>query len=185
MGIAEASMLTTRASKRDNVGFFNTDIMLDIVDGDRPIGSLVYDKKVRRAALTLGSKAYTVERVSDRPDELVYQALTRVLRGGEKPPANPWALKDGAGTVLALGDRSKQGFAVSRGEENFSLRKIKRPYHLFRHGSEQSLGWVGQEKFFTRTLHMDLPTEFDAPFQVFLLVLLLNLVMERQDSASP
>lgn len=178
-------MLTTRASKRENTGFFNTDIMLDIVDGERPIGSLVYDKKQLRAAITIDGKGYTVERVSALPDERIYQALIRVLKGDEKPSPNPWALKDGAGDVLALGERAKQGFAVSRGGESFSLRKVKRPYHLFRQDSDQSLGWVGQQKFFTRTLSMDLPVEFDPPFQVFLLVLLLNLTMQQLESANP
>ncbi len=178
-------MLTTRASKRDNTGFFNTDIMLDIVDGERPLGNLVYDKKALRAAIHLDGRAYSVNRLTDRPDERTHQALIRVLTGAEKPPANPWALKDGAGTILALGERSKRGFAVSCGEESFSFRKVKRPYHLFRHGSEQSLGWVGQQKFFTRTLSMDLPSEFEPSFQVFLLVLLLNLTMQQLESANP
>jgi hypothetical protein len=70
---------------------------------------------------------------------------------------------------------------VSRGEESFSFRKVSRPYHLYRQGSEQSLGWVAQEKFFTRTLTMTLPAEFDAPFQVFLLALLLSLTMENME----
>ena len=53
---------------------------------------------------------------------------------------------------------------------------------LYRSGSEQSLGSVGQRKFFTRLLHMDLPDEFDRPFQVFLLVLLLGLTLQNMES---
>ena len=51
------------------------------------------------------------------------------------------------GRTLALGERVKESFAVSRGEESFSFRKVSRPYHLYRHGSDQSLGSVGQEEF--------------------------------------
>jgi hypothetical protein len=176
-------MLTTRPAKRDKAAFFNTDLMFDILDEGNPIGSLVYDKKKLAASIALGDRSYTVAR--DRGDEMVYQALIRVMTGGEKPPTNPWVLKDAEGRTLAMGEQVKQSFAVSRGEESFNFRKVSRPYHLFRLGSEQSLGSVGQEKFFTRTLHMNLPAaEFDAAFQVFLLTLLLSLTMQQLDSGS-
>ena len=175
-------MLTTRPSKRDKVGFLNTDLMFDILDEGQPIGSLVYDKKAMRAAITIADKTYTVER--DRPDERLYQALLRVMTGGDKPPTNPWVLKDGEGRALALAEEVKRGFAVSRGEESFSFRKVSRPYHLYRDGSDQSLGSVGQEKFFTRILHMNLPAEFDPAFQVFLLTLLLSLTMKQLEDSS-
>jgi hypothetical protein len=175
-------MLTTRVTKRDKSNFFNTDLMYDILDEGNPIGSLVYDKKVLRAAITLDGKSYTVERASDRPNERIDEVLVRMVKGAEKPPPNPWALKDGSGRILALGEQVKQGFAVGRGEESFSFRRVSRPFHLYRQGSDQSLGSVGQEKFFTRTLHMRLPAEFDPPFQVFLLVLVLNDAMQRLDA---
>jgi hypothetical protein len=178
-------MLTTRPAKRDKVGFFNTDLMFDILDDGNPVGSLVYDKKKLAASITLGDRRYAVARASDQKDENVFQALLRVMTGSEKPPANPWVLKDAEGRTVAMGERVKQSFAVSRGEEGFTFRRVSRPYHLFRPGSEQSLGWVGQEKFFTRTLHMNLPlAEFDAAFQAFLLTLLLSLMMEQADSGS-
>src|SRR6476659_7639725 len=123
-------MLTTRPAKRDKAGFFNTDLMLDILDEGNPVGSLVYDKKMLAASITLGGRSYTVAR--DRGDEMVYQALIRVMTGGEKPPANPWVLKDAEGRTLAMGEQVKQSFAVSRGEESFKFRKVSRPYHLFR-----------------------------------------------------
>ena len=175
-------MLTTRSSKRDKVGVFNTDIMLDILDEGRPIGSLVFDKKAMKAAIMVDGKDYTVARASERHDERLYEALIRVMTGAEKPPPNPWALKDGSGRILAFCEQVRQGFAVARGEESFSFRKVSRPFHLFRPGSDQSLGSVGQEKFFTRTLHMRLPAEFDPPFQVFLLTLVLNDAMQRLDA---
>src|ERR1700730_12087863 len=176
------AMLTTRSAKRDKVSAFNTDLMFDILDEGRPIGSLVFDKKAMKAAINVEEKAYTVARVSEHRDERLYQALIRVMTGSEKPPPNPWALKDASGRTLALGERVKQSFAVSRGEESFSFRKVSRPYHLYRQGSEQSLGSVGQEKFFTRTLHMRLPPESEPPFQVFLLALVLNDTMQRLDT---
>jgi hypothetical protein len=178
-------MLTTRPAKRDKAAFFNTDLMFDILDEGNPVGSLVYDKKKLAASITLGDRSYAVARASERGDEMVYQALIRVMTGAEKPPANPWVLKDAEGRTLAMAERVKQSFAVSRGEESFNFRKVSRPYHLFRLGSEQSLGSVGQEKLFTRTLHMSLPaSEFDAAFQTFLLTLLLSLSMEQLESGS-
>jgi hypothetical protein len=177
-------MLTTRPAKRDNVGFFNTDLMFDVLDEGRPIGSLVYDKKVLRAAIAIDGKSYTSARASDRPDERLYQALIRAMTGGEKPPVNPWVLKDGDGRTLALAEEVKHGFAVSHGEDSFSFRKVSRPFHLYREGSDQSLGSVGQAKFFTRTLHMDLPAEFDPAFQVFLLTLLLSLTMKQLENST-
>jgi hypothetical protein len=172
-------MLTTRAAKRDKASAFNTDMMFDILDEGRPIGSLVFDKKAMKAAITVDAKEYTVARAREQHNEMLHQALIRMITAAEKPPPNPWALKDAGGQTLALGERVKQSFAVSRGEESFSFRKVSRPYHLYRQGSEQSLGSVGQQKLFGTTLHMNLSGEFDAAFQVFLLSLLLSLTMEN------
>ena len=180
-------MLTARPGKRDKVGFFNTDLILDILDDDGAVGTLVYDKKSMRAAIMLGARTFSFERATDRPDENLYRALVRVLTGGEKPPVNPWALKDGGGKILALGEQSKQAqssFAVSHGEESFILRQKGRPFQLFRQGSEQPVGSVGQEKFFTRTLHMRLPGDFDPAFQVFLLALALTSTLQQMESTT-
>ena len=174
-------MLTTRPGKRDKVGFFNTDLIYDILDQGDAIGNLVYDKKNLRGSLTVGDQTYTVARTTDRQDERLYQALIRMMTRAEKPPANPIALKNAAGETLALAERTKHGFAVSRADESFAFRKpspMSRPFHLYRLDENQSLGSVGQQKFFSRTLTMNLPPEFDPAFQAFLLVLLLNLTME-------
>jgi len=180
-------MLTTRASKQKGTPFSIHDLRFDILDEDEPIGNLIYDKRDMRAALTLHGKAYMVERSTDQQDERLYQTLIRVLAGRAKPPANPYAIKDASGQVLALAEKTRQGFAVCRGDDGFAFRKpswFYRPYHLYRAGSDQSLGSVGQKKFFTSTLHMDLPAEFDAPFQVFLLLLLLNATMEALEQST-
>jgi hypothetical protein len=178
------AILTTRAAKRDKVSLFNTDIMFDILDDGRPMGSLAFNKKALKPAITVDGKDYTVARVSERHDERPYEALFRVVTGREKPPPNPWVLKDASGQTLALGGRLKRSFAVSRGEENFSLRRVSRPYHLYRRGSEQSLGSVGQEKLLSGTLHMNLPAEFEPAFQVFLLSLVLALTMQNLENSS-
>jgi hypothetical protein len=174
-------MLTTRPSKRDKVGFFNNDSMFDLMDGQNQVGSLVYERKPRRSTFVVGGKTYTVERLSARPDEKGYQTLLRGLAGGEKPPDNPFLLKDADGQTLAQAEPLKNDFVVTRGAESFSFRKVSRPYQLFREGSDQSLGSVGQARFLSSTLHMDLPAEFEPPFQVFLLALLVDKMIQSLD----
>lgn len=178
-------MLTTRRTKRDNVGFFNMDLMLDVMDGERQLGAFVYEKKRMRATLDFGGKAYTIERLRDEsPDEMLYQMVWRWLRGRPRPAPNPFLLKDAGGHTLASSLEVKRHFAIERDGARFALRRVGRPYHLYREGSTQSLGSVGQEKLLTTTLHMNLPAEFDPPFQAFLLVLLLDLTMRSADNAS-
>src|SRR5258708_5739944 len=155
------AMLTTRSSKRDKTSAFNTDMMFDILDEGRPIGSLIFDKKAMKAAITVEGKDYSVARVSERHDERLYEALIRVMTAAEKPPPNPWALKDAGGQTLALGERVKNSFAVSRGGESFSFRKVSRPYHLYHQGSHQCLGSGAPQKFFSRTLPRKLPPPLD------------------------
>ena len=87
-------MLTTRSTKRDKATFFSTDMMFDILDEGKPVGTLVFDRKIYAATIKLGDRTYKVARASEWPDEKVYQALIRVMTGAEKPPANPWVLKD-------------------------------------------------------------------------------------------
>jgi hypothetical protein len=170
-------MLTARPTKRDKTNRFSPNLLFDIFDDDKPFGNLAFDKGPLTAIITLGGKTYTMAHDPSGDDERAYQALTRVLAGREKPQLQPWALKDSAGQTLALAQLMMgKDFAVSRGDESFSLRKRSRPHHLYRQGSDQSLGSVGQEKFFTTTLHMRLPPEFDPAFQVFLLLLPLSLM---------
>ena len=51
-------MLTTRAGKRDKTSAFG-DLIFDILDEGKPIGSVVFDKKALAAAITVDGKAYT------------------------------------------------------------------------------------------------------------------------------
>ena len=173
-------MLTARPAKRDRSNFLSNDLRWEIVSDDTPIGGMRYDRKHLRAEVTIGDADFTVARAEDRPDEPLYRAMLRVMAGGDKPAPNPFALKDAAGQVLALAERAKRGFAVSQNGMAYMLRKgPSRPFHLYRCDSDISLGWVGQERFWAQTLGMNLPAEFTAAFQVFLLVLLLNLTMEQ------
>ncbi|SJZ32932.1 hypothetical protein SAMN02745126_00399 [Enhydrobacter aerosaccus] len=173
-------MLTTRPTKRDKGSFFSTALMFDILDEGNPVGSLVYDKG-SKAEITFGDQVFIAQRANDKPDEVLYQALVRVMTGAGRPPANPWMLKDAGNRTLALAESMGRNFVISRGSESLALRKTfgSRPYRLYRDGSEQPLGTVGQEKFFSRTLHMNLPAEFEPAFQMFLLVLLLDLSLKQ------
>ena len=119
-------MLTTRAGKRDKTSAFG-DLIFDILDEGKPIGSLVFDKKVLAAAITVDGKAHSVARAREQHNEMLHQALIRVMTGAEKPPPNPWALKDAAGRTLALGERVKQSFAVSRGERASPSARFRGP----------------------------------------------------------
>ncbi len=175
-------MLTARETKRNKSTFFDMSMMFDVLDGERHIGTIVFDRKTYSATLALDGENFTVRRISERHDERFYEALIRVVTGGSKPSANPWALRDAAGDTLALGDIEGATLVVSRGEERFWLRQIKRAYHLYRAGSNQSLGWVGQQKIFTNSFSMDLPGEYDPAFQVFLLTLMLSLSMKTADN---
>jgi hypothetical protein len=188
-------MLTTRPANRDKVSFLNLDLRLDLLDDDRPIGQLVYERKPRRGTLTHGERRYIMARSSEQPDEKLYQALFRVATDSGKPPVNPYALKDQAGQVLALAARHKSAFAVSHGDDRFILRKsslLSPLYHLYRQDRDQpqddhpvdsqSLGSVGQRKLLSQVMQIDLPTTFDLALQVFLLVLLIDASLDSSNS---
>jgi hypothetical protein len=177
-------MLTTRPTKRDKTNRFSRDLLFDIFDDDRPIGTLVFEKRSLTATLKLDAKTYTVTHDSAWDIDRLGSALIRAITGQAKPQAHPWVLKDGSGRTLALGQLEGNDFAVVRGEEGFSLRKKGRLYNVFPQGRGQSVGSVGQEKFFTATLHMRLPAEFEAAFQVFLLTLVLSQTMIQQERST-
>ena len=173
-------MLVARPAKRD-AGTPKKDILFEIVEGEAAIGRFAFGIDTMRGTITLAGKAYDVAHTGELRNEMLHEALIRSFRGGEKP-RNVWNLSDEAGRIVALGERTGERFVISRGGERFSFRRKGWPYHLYRDGSESSLGFVGQRKFFTRLLHMDLPEEFDRPFQVFLLVLLLSLSLQNLES---
>ena len=156
-------MLTTRPTKREKGGPFARDMRFDVLDGERQIGTLAFDFIESTATLAFDGRSYAVARAG-------------------KKTTDPWSLGDDTGTILAQALRRGERFTVSRGAENFLFRKRWRPYHLSREGSEESLGLIGQKKFFTRTLSMELPPEFEPAFQAFLLVLVLGLSMDNLEA---
>ena len=180
-------MLITRPAKRDNVGLLDRHLRFDICEDEAVRGGLVFDPKERSGTITIGNEKFIAARLSSKPDEVLYQALFRLMSGAPQPPANPFALKDAGEQVLALAERHGQGFAVTRGAENYTLRKpgiFKRLFSLYPDGQGQSLGTVGQAKFFTRRLQMDLPPSLPVAFQVFLLTLILDLTLQNMESLS-
>jgi hypothetical protein len=102
-----------------------------------------------------------------------------------KVASKPFALKDSGGRVIGLAKLVKAGFIVAHREDTFVLRKpssFARPYHLYPANSDQSLGSVGQKSFFNRSLHVDLAAEFDAAFRTLLLVLSLQIAMQKMSN---
>lgn len=182
-------MLTAQPIRQNPPGFFSNERRYDIFDNGRPVGGLTFDRRTGLGAFTVHGAACTVDRLTDQPAERVYRALIRVAKGGEKVPANPWALRHASARVLALAEpASKTGaldpvFVVRSGEKCFTFRQpaysvVFRPYHLYPEGGDVSLGSVGGPNIFTRTLNIDLPDALEAPFQLFLRVLLLHKVQE-------
>jgi len=181
------AMLITRPAKRDNVGLLDRQMRFEIFEDAQSRGGLVFNPKQRSGAITIDNADFVAARLSSKPDEMLYQALFRLMSGAAKPPINPFALKDAGDQVLALAERHGETFVVTRGTENYTLRKpgiFKRLFELYPDGQVQSLGTVGQAKFFTRQLQMDLPASLPAAFQVFLLTLILDLTLQNMDSYS-
>jgi hypothetical protein len=75
-------MLTTRAGKRDK-SLSGDDLLFDILDEGRPIGSVVFDKNVLEATITLAGARYTVARVNEPSEEPTYKALLRLMTGAK------------------------------------------------------------------------------------------------------
>jgi hypothetical protein len=172
-------MLEARPTRRDATNRFTRDARYDIYEADAAIGALVYDIKSEGATLNVRGEAFTVARERKRQDEVLDQTAIRKLSGDEKPPANPVLMKDAGGAVLARAEsKGPAGWLVARGDEAFELRRrsaFSRLYDLYRQGQGQALGSVGPRKFFTTRFHVDLPSEFDAPFQVFTIALHTDL----------
>jgi hypothetical protein len=172
-------MLEARPAKRDATNRFSRDVRYDVFEADAKVGALVYDIKSESGTLNVRGQAFTAARERKRQDELLHQAALRALSGGEKPPTNPVLLKDAGGAVLAQAQsKGAAGWLIARGDEAFELRRrsaFSRLYDFYRQGQGQALGSVGPRKFFTTRFHVDLPSEFDAPFQVFTIALHTDL----------
>lgn len=183
-------MLEARSAKRDATDRFSRDVRYDVYEADAKIGALVYEIKSESATLNVRGQAFTAARARKRQDEALYRAALRKLAGGEKPPTNPVLLKDGGGAVLQQAEsKGAAGWLIARGDEGLELRRrsaFSRLYDLYRRGQGQALGSVGPRKFFTTRIHVDLPNEFDEPFQVFTIALHTDLTfVALEGSSSP
>ena len=150
-------MLTAHPPTGNKPGLFSLEWWYDIFDDEKPVGSLEFKRRAGQGAFTVDGHTYTVDRLTDQPVEGVYQALIRMSKGGAKPPANPWALKDASGQVLAQADMAVKrgmldpGFVVSRGNAVFAFRQpsyavVFRPYQLYRQDSDELLARSARRK---------------------------------------
>jgi hypothetical protein len=170
-------MLEARPAKRAAEHRFARDARMDVFEADAAIGGLVYDIKSESATLDVGGDRFTCARAHPRQDERLYQAAARKLARGAKPPANPLLLRDAGEAVLAQADANGAGWVIALDDDALELRRrsaFSRIYDLYRRGQGAVLGWVGQKSFFTSRFHVDLPREFNFPFQIFTFVLLLD-----------
>jgi hypothetical protein len=137
-----------------------TDSRFDILAGERVLGRLSSDRKTLGATLSLDGQTFVVEHTR-RPDR--------------------YALKDAEGRILAAADQTGEVFQITRGDEQYRFAKGRSRllFDLRAAGGRKPLGSVGQRGFWTLKMHMDLPDAFGAPFQVFLLHLLLGLIAQR------
>jgi hypothetical protein len=182
---SEDVMLTTRGAKRDKTSRFKADRRLDVFDDGKPIGQLVCDIAATQCSLTLHDNLYTLEFTDGQNDERLARLLAQHAKVGAKAAGKPFALKDSTGSVIALAKLVNAAFIVAHGDDTFVLRKpssFSRPYHLYPTNGDQSLGSVGQKSFFNRSLHVDLAAEFHAAFRMFLLVLLLQIAMQKMSN---
>ena len=180
-------MFEARPSKRTGAEHFATDLRFDILDGARTLGRLSCSRKDLGATFELDGAAFTVEHTRGAEDERLYEAVARLATHGAKPPPDRHQLKDADGRVLAVAEQAREVFQVTRGKERFRFAKGRSRllFDLTREGEAAPLGAVGQRKFWTTRMHMDLPDALGAPFQVFLLVVLLGLTLQRAERLNP
>jgi hypothetical protein len=174
-------MLEARPSKRTGAEHFANDMRFDIVAGERTLGRLVSDRKRLGAAFDLDGSTFSVEHTPGAESELVYQAVARLVTRAPKPQPDRYELKDAGGAVLAMAEQTREVFSVSLGEARYCFAKGRSRllFDLTRDGEARPLGAVGQRRFWTIRMHMDLPDALPAAFQVFLLALLLALITQR------
>ena len=179
-------MLVARPSKRSWAEQLAIDYRFDIVAGERQLGRLVCRMKDLGATIELGGDTFVVEHVQGAESELGYEAVVRLARGRPKPPPGRHEMKDAAGNLLAVAEQQGEVFQVTRGAERFRFAKgrSRLNFNLWREGEPAPLGSIGQQRFWTTRMTLDLPDGFDPPFQAFLLVVLLGLFAQRAASST-
>lgn len=174
-------MLVARPSKRTGSELFVNDMRFDILVGERTLGRLSCDRKNLGAAFALDDVNFTVEHARGAEEEPLYRAAARLVTHRPKPPPDRYVLMDAGGRVLAVAEQTGEVFQITRDAERFRFAKgrSRLRFDLCRDGDPTPLGSVGQRKFWTTKMHMDLPDALGAPFQVFLLAVLLGLILQR------
>lgn len=162
-------MLTMRPQKAVVFSLVATERAYDIVDDDKPVAVVSYLKN-KGGRIAIDGKQYPVVRSGGASDEMLGQALVRMMTGRKRVPAS-WTLTDADGKTLASAEHSKEAIAVTRGGESFSFRKVKKIGHqLFRAGSDQPVSWTESKG--------SPSNEFDPVFQAFLFSLVAALTEE-------
>ncbi len=162
-------MLKMRPQKAVVFSLVATERAYNILDDDKPVAVVSYLKN-KGGKIEIDGKQYPVVRNGGPSDEMLGQALIRVVTGRKRVPAS-WTLTDAEGKVFASAEHSKEAIAVTRGGEKFSFRKVKKIGHqLFRVGSDQPVSWTESKG--------SPSNEFDPLFQVFLFSLVAALTEE-------
>jgi len=180
-------MLTARGAKRDKTSRFKLSRRLEILDDGKPIGLLECNLGGTEADFRVNDTEYTIATVEAAQHEPLVELLRQNAGKRPKFTGKPLVLKHADGHIVALAALVKASFIVARQGETFELRKaslFNPSYRVHRTGNDQPLGSVGQKSLFSRMLHMELPAEFDAAFCAYLLVLALNLAMQRAASSN-
>lgn len=167
-------MLTMRPQKTILFSLVTPKMDYDILDEGKPVAVVSYLKN-KGGEIKIDGKQYSIVRGGGPSDEMLGQMLIRAVTGRKKIPAT-YTLTDADGRTLFFAEyNAKEGFAISRGEEKYRFRMIKKFGHkLFRVGDEQPL----------RSNEGQSPTsEFDLPFQLFLQALEIALLEEKLDDS--
>jgi hypothetical protein len=174
-------MLVARPSKRSGSEHFAADMRFDILAGEQLLGQLSCDRKTLDATIVMDGETFTVDHVRGAEEERLYEAAGRLATGRPKPPPDRFALKAADGRVLAMAEQAGEMFQVTHEGRRFRFAKgrSRQLFDLCAENDPAPIGSVGQRKFWTTSMHMDLADSFDAPFQVFLLAVLLGLFMQR------
>jgi len=153
----------------------NGKLRFDIHDNDLAIGKLVYDRQQSRGAFNIGEDGFVVERAGRGPE-----LPARDPPATQEAFSSIFSLTNAAGALLARAERELEVYVVGREGESYILQPSRsRLYlHLQREGDVVNLGGVGQRKFWTSSLEMNLPDGFGAAFQVFLASLLLDRITQ-------
>jgi hypothetical protein len=148
----------------------------DILDDDQPVALVSYLKN-KGGEVVIDGKQFPIVRGGGPSVEVLGELIVRKATGRPRVPAS-YTLTEADGRPLFVAEHlhSKEGFAVTRGEEKYRYRKPKgsKQRQLFRDGEEQPL---------LANAGLSPSSEFDLPFQVFLKALEIALLEEEPDSS--